>query len=371
MHSTASDSVTIRPRTVEEVSSAVRQHDSLHLVGSATKTAMAAPRGDAVRCELTELSGIVEHQPSEFLITALAGTRISELQQTLAEHRQYFPFDPPFVEAGATIGGTLAAGLSGAGRLRYGGIRDFVMGVRFVDGLGNVVTSGGRVVKNAAGYDIPKLMVGSCGYLGALVEITLKVFPSPLHDLTLRITASDFPAAVNLQTMFARSPIELTAVDLVPEATLWVRISGELAAVEATAERVQGVVSSLDPAAVVERWEDADSVWRPLSDGSWLDADDRLVRVPLAPGKVTELEQSLAETMVPRRYSVAGNLVWLRWPGARPLGQLDELLRFHGLGGSVLLGACSRYRLGVRGDAVMIGRIKQALDPANKFVGAP
>lgn len=371
MHSTASDPVIIRPRTVEEVASAVRQHHGLQLVGAATKTAMAAPRGDAIRCELTELSGVVEHQPSEFLITALAGTRISDLQQTLAEHRQYFPFDPPFVDAGATIGGTLAAGLSGAGRLRYGGIRDFVMGVRFVDGLGNIVTAGGRVVKNAAGYDIPKLMVGSCGYLGALVEVTLKVFPSPLHELTLRITASDFLAAVKLQTLLARSPIELTALDLVPEATLWVRISGELAAVEATAQRVQSVVPGLDPAAVVERWEDADQVWRPLADGSWLEPEDRLVRVPLPPSKVIELERSLAETMVPRRYSVAGNLVWLRWPGTRPLGQLDELLRYHGLGGSVVLGQCSRYRLGVRGDATILSRIKRALDPDNKFVGAP
>jgi len=371
MHPTASAPLIIRPRTVEEVASAVQQHNSLHLVGSATKSAMSAPRGDAVRCELTELSGVVEHQPSEFLITALAGTRISELQQTLAEHRQYFPFDPPFVDAGATIGGTLAAGLSGPGRLRYGGIRDFVMGVRFVDGLGKVVTAGGRVVKNAAGYDIPKLLVGSCGYLGALVEVTLKVFPSPRHELTLRITASDFQGAVNLQTMLARSPIELTALDLAPEATLWVRISGELAAVEATAQRVQNAVAKLDPAAVVEPWQDADPVWRPLSDGSWLDSDDRLVRVPLPPVKLVELERSLAETLVHRRYSVAGNLAWIRWPGARPLGQLDELLRYHGLGGSVLIGQCSRYRLGVRGNATILDRIKRALDPVGKFVGAP
>src|SRR5690606_22830564 len=170
----------LRPTAVEEVAAAVRELDAIHVVGAATKSALAAPRCDAVRCELTLLSGVVEHQPSEFLITALAGTPVGQRQGTLAGHRQYFRFDPPRVDAGATIGGTLAAGLSGPGRLRYGGIRDFIMGVRFVDGLGNVVTAGGRVVKNAAGYDMPKLMVGSCGYLGALVEVTLKVFPSPL-----------------------------------------------------------------------------------------------------------------------------------------------------------------------------------------------
>ncbi len=366
---TATPQTLIRPASVDEVAAAVREHDRLHIVGSATKSAMAAPRCDAVRCEMTLLAGVVEHQPSEFLITALAGTRVSELHQTLRQHGQYFPFDPPLVEAGATIGGTLAAGLSGPGRLRYGGIRDFVMGVRLVDGLGNVVTAGGRVVKNAAGYDIPKLMVGSCGYLGAVVEVTLKVFPSPAHELSLRIITSDFLAAVKLQAVLARSAIELTALDLLPDATLLVRISGKQPAVEALARRVAALVARHEPAASVEPCEDANAVWRPLLDGSWLDRDDRWVRVPLPPGKLLEFEHSLAETMVQRRYSVAGNLAWIRWPSSRPLAQLDELLRFHSLGGSVLLGEASRYRLGTRGDAAVMQRIKRALDPHGKFVG--
>lgn len=361
----------IRPTTVAEVAEAVREFERIHVVGSATKSALAAPRGGAVRCEMTQVSGVVEHQPSEFLITAFAGTRISELQETLQQHRQYFPFDPPLVDAGATIGGTLAAGLSGPGRLRYGGIRDFVMGVRLVDGLGNVVTAGGRVVKNAAGYDIPKLMVGSCGYLGALVEVTLKVFPRPARELSLRIVTGDFLAAVKLQAFLARSPIELTALDLLPEATLLVRISGEAAAVEALARRVQSLVLSVDPQASVQPCDDPEGLWRPLADGSWLEPEDRLVRVPLAPGKLAELEQSLAETTVPRRYSVAGNLAWIRWPASRPLGQLDELLRFHQLGGSVLLGEASRYRIGTRGNASVMERIKRGLDPQGKFVGCP
>ena len=106
----------------------------------------------------------------------------------LAEHGQYLPFDPPLAAAGATLGGTVAAGLSGPGRYRYGGVRDFVLGVRFVDGMGNLVRGGGKVVKNAAGFDFPKLMVGSLGRLGVLAELSFKVFPQPPAFATLAVS---------------------------------------------------------------------------------------------------------------------------------------------------------------------------------------
>jgi glycolate oxidase FAD binding subunit len=367
----ANPDVVVRPTSVDEVVAVVRDHDRIHVVGSATKSALAAPRCDAVRCEMTRLSGVVDHQPSEFLITALAGTRISELQKSLDQHGQYFPFDPPLVDAGATIGGTLAAGLSGPGRLRYGGVRDFVMGLRMVDGTASLITAGGRVVKNAAGYDIPKLMVGSCGYLGAIVELTLKVFPRPPRSSSLRIRTDDFASAVKLQATLSRSPIELTGLDLLPDGTLLVCLSGEETAVATSCDRIASIVTQASPSATVESCGDDDSLWRPLLDASWLGEGDRLVRVPVAPGKLIELDSSLGEMSVPRRYSVAGNLAWIRWPASRPLAQLDEALRFYSLGGSVLLGQASRNRLGVRGDASMIRRIKHALDPNDKFVGFP
>lgn len=367
---TANPEVTIRPTSVDEVVAAVRQHERVHVVGAATKSAMAARRCDAARMELTLLSGVVDHQPSEFLITALAGTTIAELQKTLDAHGQYFPFDPPLVDAGATIGGTVAAGLSGSGRLKYGGVRDFVMGIRLVDGTASVVTGGGRVVKNAAGYDLPKLMVGSGGFLGPIVELTLKIFPRPAIESSLRIKVTDFATAISLQSILARSAVELTALDLLPDATLLVRISGDESAVAVSVDRVEKIAIELSSSAVVDRCDQADSLWRPLLDASWLDAGDRLVRVPLPPVKLAELERSLAETMVPRRYSVAGNVAWIRWPAARPLAQLDELLRFHSIGGTVLIGQASRYRLGVRGNASVTARIKSALDPSGKFVGS-
>ena len=115
----------------------------------------------------------------------LAGTRVSEVVATLGEQGQYLPFDPLLADSGATIGGTVASNASGPGRFRFGGIRDFLLGVRFVDGRGNCIRGGGQVVKNAAGFDYPKLLVGSQGKLGLIYELTFKVFPRPESYATL------------------------------------------------------------------------------------------------------------------------------------------------------------------------------------------
>src|SRR5436190_11409249 len=117
---------------------------------------------------MRHLSGMMEYDPAEFTFTALAGTPLAVVQKELAGNGQYLPFDPPLAAQGATLGGTVAAGLSGPGRLRYGGVRDFIVGVQWVDGSGTVIRGGGKVVKNAAGFDFPKLFTGSLGRLGIL-----------------------------------------------------------------------------------------------------------------------------------------------------------------------------------------------------------
>src|SRR5439155_368623 len=147
---------------------------------------------------LSRLSGIVEYEPSEFTFTALAGTPLKAIIAALAERGQYLPFDPPLADAGATLGGTIAAGLSGPGRVRFGGLRDFILGVRFVDGEGRILRMGGKVVKNAAGFDLPKFFVGSAGRFGVLAEITFKVFPRPAATRTLRLDAADFAAKAKI-----------------------------------------------------------------------------------------------------------------------------------------------------------------------------
>ncbi len=145
--------------------------------GSGTKPALAiAPSHDRQPLDLRGLRGIVEYEPQEYTFTAY-GTPLAEVNDLLAANGQYLP-STPFVE-GATLGGTVASGLSGSGRLRYGGVRDFILGVRFVDGPGSATVQGGGKVVNAAGFDFPKLLTGSIGRLGVIVEVSFKVLPAP------------------------------------------------------------------------------------------------------------------------------------------------------------------------------------------------
>ena len=144
------------------------------------------------------LSGVLEYEPGEYVFTALAGTPVAQVEAMLAEHGQYLPFDPLWPARGATLGGTVAANTAGPGRNRYGGVRDFLIGVRFIDGRGELVRGGGKVVKNAAGFDLPKLMVGSLGAFGLLVELSFKVFPQPEAFATLEIECGSLDAALQI-----------------------------------------------------------------------------------------------------------------------------------------------------------------------------
>ena len=172
--------MTVSPDSIDAVCAAVRGHRCVLPSGGGTKPALSRLPEGVVRLDLRGLSGMVEYEPGmNSHSTALAGTPLSVIKAELAKHGQYLPFDPPLAAEGATLGGTVAAGLSGPGRLRYGGVRDFIVGVQWVDGSGELIRGGGKVVKNAAGFDFPKLFTGSMGRLGVLVEMTFKVFPAP------------------------------------------------------------------------------------------------------------------------------------------------------------------------------------------------
>ena len=162
------DSVTVvvhRPASAAEVAETVRGAELVVPRGGGTKPALWSVDGADV-LDVLALNGITEYLPSEYTVTALAGTPLADVEARLAAEGQYLPFDPLLVDAGSTVGGAVAAGANGPGRLRYGGLRDFLLAVTFVDGRGEIVRGGARVVKNAAGFDLPKLMVGSLGRLG-------------------------------------------------------------------------------------------------------------------------------------------------------------------------------------------------------------
>src|SRR5208283_106284 len=190
----------LTPTTPAELAEAVLAYPRVLAVGARTKPRLSQVPGEVTLLSTQALRGIVEYEPEEFTFTALAGTTVREIGEALAEKGQYLPFDPMWVEAGATLGGTVAAGVSGPGRFRFGGVRDFILGVRFIDGQGRLLRMGGKVVKNCAGFDLPKFFVGSLGRFGVLAEATFKVFPSPAARLTLQLTLAGIVLAARMLT---------------------------------------------------------------------------------------------------------------------------------------------------------------------------
>lgn len=356
------------PERIEDVVAAVRGHARVVAHGARTKAPLVADEPGAVYLDTTRLSGVVEYDPNEFTFTALAGTPLSEIQALLAGHGQHLPFDPPLARAGATLGGTVAAGLNGSGRLRYGGIRDFIIGVRLVDGTGRLVRGGGKVVKNAAGFDLPKLVVGSLGRLGVLVELSFKVFPAPPAWRTIRVACDGVEDAVSVMAELGRRPFDLEAVDLEPPGTLVLRVSGEDATLDVHAARVG--------AATGRRFElvaggEEEAYWQGLRDFAWAPPESRIVKVPLTLRRLPELERGLDALGVARRYAVAGNVAWLAWPVDRPRGEL-ETAGLGGLRGLIVRGPAPEGAtpwLGPAdaGAAFFARRIKGALDPDGRF----
>lgn len=331
--------------------------------GGGTKTALAQREPNATHLDLRPLRGIVEYAPGEFVFTALAGTPLAEIQAALAEHGQYLPFDPPLAAAGATLGGTVATGLSGSGRRRYGGVRDFIIGARFIDGQGRLVRSGGKVVKNAAGFDLHKLLVGSLGALGMVVEASFKVFPQPPAYATLRIDEISLAQAGHLIGRLSTSHFDLEALDLVRDDHGWallLRVGGPAQVLPA---RLENLLRWLGCGAAVAN--DAE-IWQAATAFAWLPAGANLAKVPATLATLPALDDMLAAAGADRRYADGGNLTWVAWPGA--WAELDAQLRAIGLSGVALLGAAApKPLLGLHNGAYLADRVKQTLDPAGKF----
>ncbi|MFP5344804.1 MAG: glycolate oxidase subunit GlcE [Gammaproteobacteria bacterium] len=182
--------------------------------------------------------GILRYEPGELVITARAGTPLSEIEAALDAHRQMLPFEPPHFGPGATLGGTIACGLSGPRRPYAGAARDFVLGVKIINGRGEILKFGGEVMKNVAGFDAARLMTGALGTLGILLEISLKVAPRPHHEVTLTRSCSA-QQALETMTALARQPLPLSAACFSND-TLYLRLSGSESGVRAAREKIGG-----------------------------------------------------------------------------------------------------------------------------------
>ncbi|MBD3894105.1 glycolate oxidase subunit GlcE [Hydrogenophaga sp.] len=237
-------SSTDRPEPlIDQVRAAAASRSPLRIVGGNSKSfyGQATP-GQVLDTRLWR--GITSYEPSELVVTARAGTPLVELEALLATQGQYLPFDPPHYGPDSTVGGMVAAGLSGPARASVGSVRDFVLGVQLINGSGEWLTFGGQVIKNVAGYDVSRLMVGSMGTLGVVTDVSLKVLPLPLAEATLVFSLPQHEALEQLHRWGAQ-PLPLNASCWVRDASqpdapelLFVRLRGARAAVQWAVDRI-------------------------------------------------------------------------------------------------------------------------------------
>jgi glycolate oxidase FAD binding subunit len=237
----------------EAIRDAAARREPLRLRGGGSKDFFGnEPRGAPL--DTRGYAGIVDYEPAELVITARCGTSLSEVEGILAEKGQCLPFEPPHFGA-ATFGGCLAAGLSGPRRASAGAVRDFVLGVKLVDGRGRELAFGGRVMKNVAGYDLSRLATGSLGTLGLIAEASVKVLPRPEREATLGFELPQSEAIERLNR-WAGQPLPISA-------SAWhgnrlrVRLSGSEPALRAAAGRLGG-----------EKLENGPAFWRGVREHS-------------------------------------------------------------------------------------------------------
>jgi glycolate oxidase FAD binding subunit len=347
--------MTLQPETTSELQQAVREaRGPMRPIGAATKTDVHVT-GDAVTLSTARLAGIVDYSPEECVITALAGTPLIEIDAALAERQQYLPFDPPFAAEGATLGGTVAAGVNGASRYRYGGVRDFLIGARVVDGEGRLIRSGGKVVKNAAGFLLHHALVGSGGHFGVVTELTFKVFPRPGARQAVSATCRSAARAFDVARAIERQGGDYDAIDFDHTGVLTVTVAGRA---ESLAHRVtrlrdrlhgEADVAEIAPAAVDDRAEiqGTSCVKVPHAIAAW---------------------ETLAPTVSAAQFHCAGAAAYV-WTTNLP--DLDQALRRAQLPGLVIRGRGASQRIGFWPFNPFEERVRRVMDPHNRFCAAP
>lgn len=360
---------------VERVRASASARRPLRLRGGGTKDFHGGAVLEGEVLDLRPLAGIVSYEPSELVVTARAGTPLAELQALLASQGQCLPFEPPHFAPGATVGGMVAAGLSGPARASVGAVRDYVLGLEIVNGRAELLRFGGQVMKNVAGYDVSRLMVGAWGTLGVVTEVSLKVLPVPPADATLRFACTQAQALERLHA-WGGQPLPLNASRWQADAPgsagsdgpgmLHLRLRGATAAVQAACRTLGG-----------ERVPDAEAVQ------AWTDCRDQVLPwfAARTPGQALwRLSVPATAPVLALPTGVSPPLVeWhgaLRWVQAAP--EHGEALRSaaRGMGGDATLfiaananPASAEGTFGLQSPALaqIHARLRQAFDPAGIF----
>ena len=267
----------------KQIMAAAKNKTPLSIQGGGTKP-WYGNANSYTKLDTRPYSGILEYQPEELVITACAGTPLKEIEAALAEKNQVLAFEPPHFGETATFGGAIAAGLAGPGRISVGNLRDFVLGARILDGKGQDLSFGGKVMKNVAGYDVSRLMPGSMGTLSLLLEASVKVLPKPAATATLRCQIPQ-EKALRVLNEWAGQPLPLSASCWIgkpgQDGELTIRLAGALAAVKAAIPLMNAAIDAVELDSTIAQvfWNDLRE--QRLAIFTNLDSADTLYRLAL------------------------------------------------------------------------------------------
>lgn len=240
------------PALQQQVQNALQCETPLTICGGGSKSFLGNEnQASAQAIDVTSHCGIVEYDPRELVLIARSGTPLSQIEAVLAEAGQMLAFEPPHFAKGATLGGTVACGLSGPRRPYSGSARDFVLGCKLLNGQGDILNFGGQVMKNVAGYDVSRLMVGAFGTLGILLDISLKVLPRSPSSVTLARNCSAVEAIKSMSALLSQSyPVDAACYN---DELLYIRLSGSTQAVKEALTKISG-----------EEISEAEAFWQAL-----------------------------------------------------------------------------------------------------------
>jgi glycolate dehydrogenase FAD-binding subunit len=286
---------------LEQVREAIACKSPLVIEGGGSKGFYGYPQPDELqRLCISDHRGVIDYSPEELVLHVRAGTSLSDVKQLLAESRQMLAFEPPDFGGSATIGGVIATGLSGPRRPYAGAVRDFVLGVTMIAGSAGVLTFGGQVMKNVAGYDVSRLVTGALGTLGVILDVSLKVLPMPEVEVTCRVPVVRREFQRLLRSMNSSIPISAAAHE---DGNLYLRVSGSEIAVKAALQKIDGA-------------ESKNVYWDRLNNLEGFDNAQHLWRVSLVPGSSRFLEEAAIVDW-------GGGLRWLVDPDTAPRPGLE------------------------------------------------
>jgi glycolate oxidase FAD binding subunit len=362
----------------EQILNAAKSKAPLSIEGGGTKSWYGNPNQYA-KLNTRAYSGILEYQPEELVITACTGTPLKEIEAALKEKNQVLAFEPPHFGEQATFGGAIAAGLAGPGRISVGNFRDFVLGARILDGKGQDLSFGGKVMKNVAGYDVSRLLPGSMGTLSLLLEASVKVLPKPAATATLRCRITQ-DKALKILNEWAGQPLPLSASCWIGNAggdgELTIRLAGAAAAVKSATPLMSAQVN-----AQIISPDEAENFWNQLREQNLspftsLGADQTLYRLAL-PAACGPLNIPGTENDVVLEWH--GQQRWIKAPGDQAtFDSIKKLANSHGghatrfKQGANINPAFQRFTLlGEQAHSKALeavqARLRSAFDPAGVF----